>query len=173
MKTLLEQEIASQPEVVAGLLDAEVARVSGIVAQLPPFSYALIAARGTDVVRTPERPAPQRPAAQRPGAPSIVTADTSPLGIERAIQEIAERQRVLEEGPAEAPAIAPAAVPGIDFSDQLWFWSFGYPAVMVTDTSFMRYAHYHESSDTPEKLDYGRMALVVAALEPVIRELAR
>jgi hypothetical protein len=68
---------------------------------------------------------------------------------------------------------APEAVPGIDFSDQLWFWSFGYPAVMVTDTSFMRYAHYHEAGDTPEKLDYVRMALVVAALEPVIRELAR
>jgi hypothetical protein len=68
---------------------------------------------------------------------------------------------------------APALVPGVDFSDHLWFWSFGYPAVMVTDTSFMRYAHYHEASDTPEKLDYARMALVVAALELVIRDLTK
>jgi glucosamine--fructose-6-phosphate aminotransferase (isomerizing) len=47
MTTLLEQEIASQPEVIARLLERETDRVRGIAAQLPPFDYVHIAARGT------------------------------------------------------------------------------------------------------------------------------
>ncbi|MFL5800340.1 MAG: SIS domain-containing protein [Roseiflexaceae bacterium] len=47
MPTFLEQEINSQPEVVARLLDRELERAARIVAQLPRFAYALIAARGT------------------------------------------------------------------------------------------------------------------------------
>lgn len=47
MTTLLEQEIMSQPDVIARLLDRETGRVQRIVEQLPPFHYALIAARGT------------------------------------------------------------------------------------------------------------------------------
>jgi glutamine---fructose-6-phosphate transaminase (isomerizing) len=47
MTSFLEQEIHSQPEVIARLLDLEVARARQIVAQLPRFDYALIAARGT------------------------------------------------------------------------------------------------------------------------------
>lgn len=47
MASLLEQEIHEQPHVLALLLDAETERVRGIVKQLPPFSYVLIAARGT------------------------------------------------------------------------------------------------------------------------------
>ncbi len=47
MATFLEAEISSQPEVIARLLDQETERVARIVAQLPAFDYALIAARGT------------------------------------------------------------------------------------------------------------------------------
>jgi glucosamine--fructose-6-phosphate aminotransferase (isomerizing) len=47
MLTTLEAEIASQPQVIAGLLDRELGRVQGLAASLPPFSYGLIAARGT------------------------------------------------------------------------------------------------------------------------------
>ncbi len=47
MASLLEQEIQSQPDVIARLLEQETARVGRIVAQLPHFNYALIAARGT------------------------------------------------------------------------------------------------------------------------------
>ena len=38
MTTLLEQEILSQPEVVARLLERETDHVGAIVAQLPPSS---------------------------------------------------------------------------------------------------------------------------------------
>ena len=47
MTSFLEREIAGQPEVVARLLEAETNRVATIVAGLPRFDYALIAARGT------------------------------------------------------------------------------------------------------------------------------
>lgn len=74
--------------------------------------------------------------------------------------------------PSEGVA-APERVPGVDFSDHLWFWHYGYPAVMVTDTAFCRYDHYHEDSDTPDKLDYDRFARVAGGLARTIRELAR
>ena len=44
---------------------------------------------------------------------------------------------------------------------------------MVTDTAFNRYPHYHRASDTPEKLDYDRMALATLGLAGMIRDLAR
>ncbi len=47
MSTLLEEEIHSQPETLARLLDRELAQAQRIVAQLPECPYALIAARGT------------------------------------------------------------------------------------------------------------------------------
>ena len=56
---------------------------------------------------------------------------------------------------------APAFIPGVDFSDHLNFWSQGFPAVMVTDTSFYRNAAYHTRADTADRLDYQKMAQVV------------
>ncbi len=67
---------------------------------------------------------------------------------------------------------APAFVPGIDFSDHWSFWKENYPAVMITDTAFYRYAHYHQPTDTYEKLDYKSMAAVVEGLKYVIAKLA-
>lgn len=45
--SLLEHEIASQPEVIGALLDREIAHIGEIAAQLPPFEYVVIAARGS------------------------------------------------------------------------------------------------------------------------------
>ena len=47
MISLLEQEIASQPSVVKRILEEETRHIEKIVAQLPTFDYALIAARGS------------------------------------------------------------------------------------------------------------------------------
>lgn len=44
-------------------------------------------------------------------------------------------------------------VPPTRLSDHSPFWDAGYPALMITDTSFMRNPHYHLASDTPETLD--------------------
>jgi Zn-dependent M28 family amino/carboxypeptidase len=56
---------------------------------------------------------------------------------------------------------APASVQGVDFSDHLNYWNFGFKAIMITDTAFLRNANYHQKSDTPETLDYATMADVV------------
>jgi Zn-dependent M28 family amino/carboxypeptidase len=74
--------------------------------------------------------------------------------------------------PSEGVA-APAFIPGVTWSDHWSFRKQGFPAVMVTDTAFNRYPHYHLPSDTPEKLDYPRMAKVTMGLAAVIWELSK
>ena len=64
-------------------------------------------------------------------------------------------------------------IPGVAWSDHWSFWQAGYPAVMVTDTAPNRYPHYHTAADTPDKVDFSRMARVVWGLHQVIGELAR
>jgi len=68
---------------------------------------------------------------------------------------------------------APRIVPGIAFSDHLNYWHAGYDAVMITDTAFYRNPHYHAPSDTPETLDYTRMAQVVDGVRGAIDALGR
>jgi Zn-dependent M28 family amino/carboxypeptidase len=48
-----------------------------------------------------------------------------------------------------------------DASDQRNYWAQGWPAVMVTDTAFLRNPNYHTIRDTAATLDYQRMAAVV------------
>ena len=48
-----------------------------------------------------------------------------------------------------------------DASDQRNYWSHGWPAVIVTDTAFLRNPNYHTIRDTAATLDYDRMARVV------------
>jgi len=69
-------------------------------------------------------------------------------------------------------AAAPAWVPGVWWSDHWSFWREGYPAIMITDTAPYRYPFYHTPHDTPDKLDYDRMARVVHGLTHVVRALA-
>ena len=75
------------------------------------------------------------------------------------------------EFPSEGAALF-RALPGVGWSDHWSFWQEGYPAIMVTDTAPFRYPHYHQVTDTPDKLDYGRMARVVAGLQHVVADLA-
>ncbi len=46
-------------------------------------------------------------------------------------------------------------------SDQRNYWEFGYDAVMISDTSFLRNPNYHLASDTIETLDFDKMKEVV------------
>lgn len=50
---------------------------------------------------------------------------------------------------------------GIDLSDHLNYWQFGFSALMLTDTSFFRNNNYHEPTDKMETLDINRMAKVI------------
>jgi Zn-dependent M28 family amino/carboxypeptidase len=67
---------------------------------------------------------------------------------------------------------APGFIPGVTWSDHWSFRRHGYPAIMITDTAFYRYPHYHAPSDTPDKLDYERMARVTLGLAEMLKELA-
>ena len=69
--------------------------------------------------------------------------------------------------------VAPDLVPGIGSSDHWSFARHGIPALMVTDTAPFRYPHYHETSDTPDKVDTESMARIVKGLERMFRELVR
>ncbi len=46
-------------------------------------------------------------------------------------------------------------------SDQLSYWKFGYDALMINDTSFLRNPNYHEETDTIDTLDFEKMRAVV------------
>ena len=87
--------------------------------------------------------------------------------VHRAIGSFRHHARFPSQGIA-----APSFITGVGWSDHWSFWQEGYPAIMVTDTAFYRYAPYHTPADTPEKLDYERMARVVNGLARTIEDLA-
>jgi Zn-dependent M28 family amino/carboxypeptidase len=74
---------------------------------------------------------------------------------------------------ANAIPALPATLPYLGVSDHWSFWQCAYPAVMLTDTAMYRNEHYHAPTDTPEKLDYSRMAAVFAATCAGIERLLR
>ena len=50
---------------------------------------------------------------------------------------------------------------GVDFSDHMNYWKFGYPAIMLTDTAFYRNPNYHSESDTIDTLNFDKMKEVI------------
>ena len=84
---------------------------------------------------------------------------------------------VLFRDPKDLPVVGgllKRTVPGVrtfSRSDHVPFWEAGIPAIWITDTGDSRYPHYHQPTDTHEKLDYLRVAeIVVAAAGAVARE---
>ena len=88
--------------------------------------------------------------------------------LRRAISLFRQQAKLPSQGGA-----LPSFISGVGWSDQWSFWECGYPAFMITDTAPFRYPHYHESTDTPDKLDYDRFALVVSGMETTIVELVK
>lgn len=83
--------------------------------------------------------------------------------------------KVAMKGTTDLPVYsvrAPAALPGIDFSDHRNYWPHGIPSLMVTDTAFYRNAAYHTDEDTPDRLDYRRMAQVTVAVFTAVTSLS-
>lgn len=93
------------------------------------------------------------------------------LGARRLVRRVIGLFRENTPFPSQGVA-APSFIPGVTWSDHWSFRDHGFPAIMVTDTAFNRYPHYHLASDTAEKLDYERLARVTLGLAAVIKELA-
>jgi hypothetical protein len=66
----------------------------------------------------------------------------------------------------------PESISEIRLSDNSSFWDQGYPALMLTDTSFLRNPNYHLASYTPETLNYERMAKVTVGVAGAVRTIA-
>lgn len=76
---------------------------------------------------------------------------------------------VLMRDPTDLPLVGPLLkrrVPAARHfarSDHASFWDAGVPAVMIGDTADLRNPHYHQPTDTPDTLDYERLAQIVGA----------
>ena len=87
------------------------------------------------------------------------------------LQQVHKIFREHSDVPAEVASL-PSAIQGVGWSDHWSFWQEGYVGLMVTDTAPFRYPHYHEPTDTIDKIDFTRFAKVVDGLIPVVKELA-
>jgi len=98
-------------------------------------------------------------------------AMVSNLKSRRALHRMVGAFRAHSDFPVEW-LTAPSLLPGVGWSDQRSFWRRGYPALMVTDTAFYRYPHYHSPQDTAEQLDYEALARVTHGLARAVSMLA-
>jgi len=96
----------------------------------------------------------------------------SDFGSRPAMQRLAEAFRAQSDFPLQTVSTF-RFVPGVSWSDHRSFWRHGYPAVMVTDTAFYRYRHYHAPTDTTDKLAFPKLAQVTLGLFEAFAVLAR
>jgi Zn-dependent M28 family amino/carboxypeptidase len=82
------------------------------------------------------------------------------------LQEVVAGLKSIPGLPVESLAVRGRgeSLPPVRLSDHSSFWDHGYPALMITDTSFMRNPHYHRPSDLPDTLDYPFLAKVTAGV---------
>lgn len=88
-----------------------------------------------------------------------------------ALKRLVQAFRAASDFPMEYIATL-TIIPGVAWSDHHSFWRQGYHAVMVTDTAFYRYSYYHSAEDTPDKIDYHRLAAVTDGLTQALWKLA-
>jgi hypothetical protein len=89
------------------------------------------------------------------------------------IELVAESLKSIEGLPVESLAVPGRGetLPPVRLSDHSSFWDHGYPALMITDTSFMRNPHYHQTSDTVDTLDFPFLAKVTAGVCTAVQKL--
>ncbi len=86
------------------------------------------------------------------------------------LNQVVKSFRNSSDVPAESESL-PSEIQGVGWSDHWSFWQVGYVGIMVTDTAPFRYPHYHEPTDTPDKIEFERFSKVVEGLVPVVKEL--
>jgi aminopeptidase YwaD len=78
------------------------------------------------------------------------------------LRTVARQMRQVQGLPVETLSVPGngGLIPAVRLSDHSPFWDAGYPALMITDTSFFRNPHYHGPTDTLETLNLDFMAKV-------------
>ena len=78
------------------------------------------------------------------------------------LRTVARQMRQVQGLPVETLSVPGngGLIPAVRLSDHSPFWDAGYPALMITDTSFFRNPHYHGPTDTLETLNLEFMAKV-------------
>ena len=66
-----------------------------------------------------------------------------------------------------------AGMEEVRLSDHSPFWDQGYPALMVTDTAYLRNPNYHLPTDTLETLDFEFMRKVAVGIYYAVVELTK
>jgi hypothetical protein len=95
-----------------------------------------------------------------------LSSNLSSLGL---MNSIARAWRQASSLPLET-VFLPSVPSALFISDHLNFWFSGERAVMLSDTAYFRNPNYHQYSDTPETLDYERMAEIARAVTAVARQ---
>ena len=90
------------------------------------------------------------------------------------LRRVAEAMRIVEGLPVEMMELPGNGwmLPEARLSDHASFWDAGYPALLVTDTSFFRNPHYHQATDTVETLDLGFLTKVTQGLVRTVEALS-
>jgi len=90
------------------------------------------------------------------------------------LQTVAHGMRLINGVPLETLVIPGNGwiVPESRLSDHAPFWDQGYPALLLTDTAFLRNPHYHQPSDTVATLDLSFLTKVTQGLVAVIEHVA-
>ena len=87
--------------------------------------------------------------------------------LRKTLRGFRERATIPSEG-----AALPGFIPGVYWSDHWSFWQHDFPALLVTDTLLYRDRQYHTPGDTPDRLDFNRMARVAEGLKYAVKGLA-
>lgn len=93
-----------------------------------------------------------------------LAGNLSSLGLLRSVEASWKKASALPVEPVFLPSVASALFLG----DHLNFWFAGERAVFITDTAYFRFPYYHRYEDTPEKLDYEKMAELTRAVTAVL-----
>ncbi len=102
------------------------------------------------------------------GEDIYVVSDFSAIGLLRTVKRAMRSSSTVPVRSITAPKF----IPGVDWSDHQGFLLHGFPAVMITDTAPNRNPNYHQPTDTPDTLDYPRMAQVAQGLFEAVWALA-
>ncbi len=91
----------------------------------------------------------------------------------RLLRMAASAMRSIPELPVETITLPGKGgiLPESRLSDHSPFWDQGYPALLITDTSFFRNPHYHKHSDTVQTLDLNFLEKVTRGVVAVVEAL--